>query len=135
MKRTLQRRRKDHEEPYAISRRGWRYHHVGIPTTAPHPDDRHLRHLGIFVRSFDTSPFGIECTRHSSECQVHELVRSVPHVAFEVDDLEKAVKGFKMLSGMSPSSEGVRVAMIVHDDAPIELLEFSKDGKGHRTRQ
>ena len=28
----LNKRRQDHEQPSAISRRGWRYHHLGIPS-------------------------------------------------------------------------------------------------------
>jgi hypothetical protein len=27
--------RQDHEQPAAIAQRGWRYHHLGIPTTTP----------------------------------------------------------------------------------------------------
>jgi len=124
--RGLTKKRKDHEQPFAVAQRGWRYHHLGIPTTVPHPDEQHLEHLKIFVRGFDTSPFGIEWIRFEPECKVHDLVRTVPHVAFEVESLKRVLKGYEMLGEISTPSKGVRVAMIVDNGAPIELIEFSK---------
>lgn len=127
--------RQDHEQPSAISRRGWRFHHLGIPTSVPHSGEQYLKHLKVFVRGFDTSPYGIEWIRFEPECQVHELVRTVPHVAFEVDDLEKALSGCTMLGDINSPSTNVRVAMIVDDGAPIELIEFSKRTKRTRTKR
>ena len=119
-------KRSDHEAPAAIAERGWRYHHLGIPSTTPRAGERYLEHLKIHVAGFETSPYGIEWMRFEPGCPVSELVRTVAHVAFEVNDLEEALRGKEVLSPPSCPSEGVRVAMIVHDGAPIELLEFNK---------
>jgi hypothetical protein len=116
--------RRDHQPP-PISVRGWRYHHLGIPTSKPHPQERHLKHLKFFVRGFDTSPFGVEWMRFEPDCEIHELIRQVPHVAFEVDNIEAAIRGFEVIYPINSPSEGVRSAMIVDDGAPIELIEFS----------
>ena len=62
--------------------------------------------------------------RFEPDCPVSELVRTVPHIAFEVDDLDEALQGKEILSPPSSPSDGVRVAMIVHDGAPVELIEF-----------
>jgi len=43
-----------------------------------------------------------------------------------VDDLDRALKGCELLGAVSTPSIGVRVAMIVDNGAPIELIEFSK---------
>jgi len=120
-------RRKDHEEPAAIARRGWKYHHLGIPTTVSHPGESHLEHLKLFVCGFDTSPYGIEWMRFEPGCEVHDLVRTVPHLAFEVKNLERALEGCTPLGEISSPSNGVRVAMIVDNGAPIELIEFAKN--------
>ncbi len=120
------RRRLDHEQPEAIARRGWRYHHLGIPTTTPRPNETHLPRLKIHVSGFDTSPYGIEWMRFDPGCGISELVQTVPHVAFEVDDLDEALVGQTLLGEVSSPSEGVRVAMIVENGAPVELLEFSR---------
>jgi len=116
-------------EPPPILARGWRYHHLGIPTLVPHRRERHLKHVKCFVRGFETSPFGVEWMRFEPDCQIHELIKQVPHVAFEVGDIEQAIGGFKVIYPISSSSEGVRSAMIVHDGAPIELIEFSAKRK------
>jgi hypothetical protein len=63
--------------------------------------------------------------RLEPDCEIHELIRQVPHVAFEVDNIEKAIRGFEVIYPINSPSEGVRSAMIVDDGAPIELIEFS----------
>ncbi len=117
--------RKDHEPP-ACSVKGWRYHHVGIPTDQPRPGERYLEHLKIYVSGFETSPYGVEWMRFEPGCPVSELVRTTPHVAFEVDDLDAEIAGKELLGPVSEPSEGVRVAMIVDNGAPVELIEFQK---------
>jgi hypothetical protein len=118
--------RLDHEPPFAIARLGWKFHHVGIPTTIPRPDERYLPHLKIHVSGFETSPYGIEWMRFEPDCLVSALIRTVPHVAFEVDNLDRALQGMTLLGEVSSPSDGVRVAMIVDNGAPVELLEFRK---------
>jgi len=118
--------RQDHEPPPAVTQRGWRYHHLGIPTAIVRPNERHLPHLKIHVCGFDTSPYGIEWIRFDPDCNVSDIVRTLPHIAFEVDDLDVALIGQTLISKVSSPSKGVRVAMIVDNGAPIELLEFRK---------
>ena len=120
-------KRQDHEPPVAIAKQGWRYHHLGIPTSIPRPDERYLPHLKMYVSGFDTSPYGIEWMRFDPDCPISELVRTVPHIAFEVDDLNSALEGKEILSPPGSPSKGVRAAMIIHNGAPIELIEFRKN--------
>lgn len=49
-----------------------------------------------------------------------------PHVAFEVGDLSEAIEGKEVLIEPNSPSEGVTVAFIVDDGAPIEFLQFDK---------
>jgi hypothetical protein len=122
----LARKRRDHEPPAAVAERGWRYHHLGIPCVTPRPGEEFIEHLKSHVAGFETSPYGIEWMRFEPGCIVSELVRTVPHIAFEVDDLDEALKDREILSPPSSPSDGVKVAMIVHDGAPVELLEFRR---------
>jgi hypothetical protein len=122
----LARPRSDDEPPAATAERGWRYHHLGVPYREPRPGEQHIEHLKIFVSGFETSPYGIQWMRFEPECEVPDVIRNVPHVAFEVDDLDEAIVGKEILTPPNSPSGGVRVAMIVHDGAPIELIEFRK---------
>ena len=121
------RQRLDHEPPPAVARKGWHYHHLGIPTSTPRQGERYIPELKMHVSGFDRSPFGIEWMRFDDDCPVSELIKTVPHLAFEVDDLEEALEGQEILSPPSSPSSGVRVAMIVDDGAPVELMEFDRE--------
>ena len=117
--------RQDHEPP-AVIRQGWRYHHVGIPTETQREDEKYLEEYKMYVAGFERSPYGIEWMRFEKGCPISELVRTVPHVAFEVDDLDKEIRGKELLGEVGSPSEGIRVAMIIDNGAPVELIEFSK---------
>ena len=120
--------RKENEQPLSISEWGWRYHHLGIPTDKPVDGETHLPQFKIFVSGFETSPFGIEWMRYEPDSTIDELIRSVPHIAFEVDDLDYELSrhDFNIITPPNSPGDGVRVAMINHNGAPIELIEFRK---------
>ena len=107
---------------------GLRYHHLGIPTRTPREGETYLPDFGVYVSGFETSPFGVEWMRFDDDAPLPELVKTVPHVAFEVDDLEAALVGREVLIEPNSPSEGIRVAFIVHDGAPVEFLEI-RSGK------
>lgn len=120
--------RRSHEPPHVVARRGWRYHHIGIPTTEPRANEIYLERYGLHVSGFPTSPYGIEWMRFEPSSPLHPLIKSVPHVAFEVDDLDSALIGQQVISPPGSPSDGVRAAMIVVDGAPVELIWFRNRG-------
>ena len=96
--------------------------------------EMHLHQLGVHVCGFQTSPYGIEWMRFDPHCPVPEIVKTVPHLAFAVDNLDAALEGKQILIAPNSPSRGVRVAFILDDGAPIELLEFDgPDVPGIRT--
>jgi hypothetical protein len=121
--------RLDNELPEAIEKWGWKYHHVGIPTKNKMPDERYLPHLKFYVSGFSTSPFGIEWMRFDDDSPISEIIKTIPHIAFEVDDIDKVLRehDFVIISEQGSPSKGVRAAMIKHNGAPIELIEFEKN--------
>jgi hypothetical protein len=123
------RTRLDHELPEATNEWGWKYHHLGIPTDKKMPGERYLPQFKFYISGFPTSPFGVEWMRFEKDSPISKLVQTIPHLAFEVDDLdyELANRNLKVISKPNPPSEGVRVAMIEHNGAPIELIEFEKN--------
>ena len=105
--------------------KGLRFHHIGIPTDVRHPNERYLPQHKVYIYGYETSPYGIEWMRFEPGSPVPELVQRVPHVAFEVDDLDAAIAGKEILIQPNSPSEGVTVAFIVDDGAPVEFLQFS----------
>ncbi len=103
-----------------------KYHHVGIPTTVERDGEVHLEKFKVYVSGFETSPYGIEWIRFEPDCPTPELVKTVPHIAFEVDDLISEIEGKEILIEPNSPSEGVMVAFIVDNGAPVEFLQFDK---------
>jgi hypothetical protein len=100
-----------------------KYHHVGIPTQVPQDGEVHLEKFKLHVSGFDTSRYGVEWMRFEPDAPLPELVKTVPHVAFVVDDLA-AIAGKEVLIQPNQPSEGITVAFIVENGAPIEFLQF-----------
>jgi len=118
--------RLDNELPLATSDWGWKYHHLGIPTKKRMPGETYLPKFKFHVSGFKTSPFGIEWMRFEKDSPVSKIIQLVPHIAFEVRniDYELANHDFNVISEPESNTEGIRVAMIEHNGAPIELIEF-----------
>jgi hypothetical protein len=55
-----------------------------------------------------------------------DLIKTVAHVAFEVDDLEQALRGQEVIIPPNSPSAGVRVAFIKVAGAPVELLQIDR---------
>jgi hypothetical protein len=79
----------------------------------------------MYVTGFDTSPYGVEWMRFEADSPVSKLVQQVPHLAFEVDDLDAAIEDKELVGEVSSPMKGVRVAMIMHNGMAVELLEFA----------
>ena len=103
-----------------------KYHHLGIPTDKLCEGEKYLEKYGMFVSGYEESPYNIEWMRFEPGSTVHELIQSIPHVAFEVDDLAAALEGHDILIEPNSPSEGVTVAFVLCDGAPVEFLEFTK---------
>jgi hypothetical protein len=103
-----------------------KYHHMGIPTEKPRPGETYLEELKLYCTDHESNPFGIQWMRYEPDCPLPEIVKTMPHVAFEVDDLARALEGHEILIEPNSPSEGVLVAFILCDGAPVEFLEFTK---------
>jgi len=121
--------RRDDEPPGVIAKLGWRYHHIGIPTNVVRQEETYLAQFRMYTSGFSTNPYGIEWMRFEPDCPLPELIRTVPHIAFEVDDLDAALQGQEVIFPPGSPSEGVRAAMIVHDGALVELIAFRREAQ------
>ena len=72
--------------------------------------------------------------RFEPAAAIPELVRHVPPVAFEVSDFDAELAGREVLIAPNNPSDGVRVAFIVENGAPIELLECTNPNHPARRR-
>lgn len=101
------------------------YHHYGIPTEESRPDETLVETSGFkfYSTPFEANKWHIQWHRFPEGHGLPELVAKVPHIAFQVDDLDVEIEGKKVLFGPYSPLQGYRVAMIDEGGVPIELVE------------
>lgn len=65
---------------------GLRYHHVGIPTTEPRQGEEYLPRFGMHAAGYESSAYRVEWLRFDLDSPLPELVKTVSHVAFLVEN-------------------------------------------------
>lgn len=102
------------------------YHHIGIPTDKPREGETYLEKYKLYHCGYEDSEFGVEWMRYEEDCPLPEIVKKMPHIAFEVEDIHEAIRGRKVIIGPNSPSEGNVVAFIEEDGVPIELIQIVK---------
>lgn len=106
-----------------------KYSHLGIPTTEPFEGEIDIPHLQLTVSDHLNNPYGIQWMRFWPDAPYPELVKTVPHAAFEVDDLVAELKGKNVLIAPNSPSDGLLVAFIEVNGAPVELMQYVNTSK------
>lgn len=105
-----------------------KYHHLGVPTDEPREGERYLPEYKLFVCGFGKNAYGIEWMRFDRDCPLPELIRTRPHIAFEVEDVSEAIEGKRVLIEPNSPSKGVVVAFIEEEGLPIEFIQIAPAG-------
>lgn len=69
--------------------------------------------------------FRVQWHRFTDDSPLHVLMKTMPHVAFKVDNLEEAVRGEEILLGPYEPIDDYFVAVINDAGVPIELIQTS----------
>jgi hypothetical protein len=104
----------------------FKFHHIGIPGDKPVEGEVYLKDYKVFYSGYDKSEFGIERMRYEKDCGLPEIVKTLPHVAFEVEDIYEALKGRKVIIEPNSPSEGNIVAFIEENGMPVEFIQIKK---------
>ncbi len=101
------------------------FHHMGIPTTEIRADERYSPMFGMYTSESRCGLIRVQWHRFEETSILHPLIRSVPHAAFKVSDLDRAVEGASVLLGPYEPIRGFHVAIIEEGAIPIELIQTS----------
>lgn len=102
------------------------FSHIGIPTTDEKNWDGFFEPGKIHYTDFTKDPYSIEWVKFDSDSPMPEMMRTVPHVAYLVDEMEAALNGKEILVETFSPGEGVRVAFIKNNGAPVEFMEIKE---------
>jgi len=112
-----------------MDREKYRYNHTGIPTNKKMENEKYLEKYDVYVAGYEENDFNIELMRYGEKSTVPDIVKKMAHVAFEVDDLQEAIKGKEVIIQPNSPSEGLLVAFILVNGAPVELMQWTKEKK------
>ena len=76
--------------------------------------------------------YGVEWMRFDEGNENPDIIKYIPHVAFEVDDIDQAIVGEKVLYHSGRGTPGIIVAMIEVDGASIEFIELDRSIVGNQ---
>ncbi len=101
----------------------YRLHHLGIPTTEVMPGARYAAKVGMYTADDLSGPVPIQWHRFTPDSPLHPLIKTQPHVAYQVSDLAAALVGQAVILGPYEPIEGFWTAMIDHGGLPIEFIQ------------
>jgi hypothetical protein len=108
------------------------FDHIGIVTTQPHPGESWVEFSKVWVTNPRLHPQRIEYIRPLQMPKLDPAnvaqwkLWNLPHVAYRVDDLTKAIEGEQVILGPFEPADFGTVAFILKDGAVIEYLEYSR---------
>lgn len=101
------------------------FHHIGMPTTKQRPGETFLDEARLHITDPEASAYRIEWLRFEDDSPLPEILKTTAHLAYVVDDLDSALVNQDVLLEPFTPMEGVRVAFILDDGAPIELMQLN----------
>jgi len=103
----------------------YRYSHVGMPTTERFDDEIYIEDRDLYISDHSKNEFGIEWLCFGPNSDMPEILQKKPHVGFEVDDIDEAIKGHEVIIEPRRVSDDLIVAFIIAEDGtPVEFLQF-----------
>jgi hypothetical protein len=101
----------------------YEFHHLGLPTQEVKPNERYNSRFGIYTSDSDCGLVRIQWHRFAEDTSADPLLRTLPHPAFKVSDLARAIEGRTLLLGPYEPIEGFQVAIIEDGGMPVELIQ------------
>jgi hypothetical protein len=99
------------------------FHHFGVPTTAKSDNETYIEAAKVYATNPDDHPYRIEFLRFEPDCPMPEPVKTKPHAAFIVPDLDAALAGKEIVIPPFDATDELRVAFIADGDALIEVMQ------------
>lgn len=104
-----------------------RFDHIGLPTDDTQPNEKWIEETRVWVTDPVAHPYKIEYLRYEPDSPVTGPVRTMPHIAFQVDNLEEEMGDAEVLLGPFRPTETLRVVFVLLDGAVFEFMENSGD--------
>ena len=102
------------------------FHHVGIPVKEKIAGMSYNKELKLYSTGYFENPYGIEWMYFDHDNSLPDIIKSMPHVAYKVDDLHKAIEGKTLILAPESPVKGVTIAFVMDGINLIEFLQFDQ---------
>ncbi len=103
-----------------------KFDHIGVVTTEEKPKESWVEATRVWVTSPRDHPFNIEFLRFEPDSPVTGPLRTDPHVAYRVADVEAAIEGHEVVLEPFDVGDGfVRVAFVNVGGALVEFMQYT----------
>ena len=100
------------------------YHHTGIPVFEKLEGMVYVEPLKVWITDAGASPYKVEFLYFEPDSPMAAAVQDETHVAYQVDDIEAAVKGKRILWPVSEPMPGLKIAFVYDEGIPVELMQM-----------
>lgn len=101
---------------------GLKFSHFGIPCKDSQPPF-YLEGGKVWYNNFDEEPYAVEWLKFEDGSPMPEILQKMPHIAFEVENLEDALKGEKVIVEPFAAGENLTCAFIEAEGFAVELMQ------------
>ncbi len=103
-----------------------KFDHMGLPTDEKQPREMYVPATKVWVTDPADHPYRVEFLRYEPDTPVSGPVRDLPHMAFQVDNLDAEIaQGDQILLGPFQPTDALRVVFVLQDGAVFEYMENS----------
>ena len=106
---------------HSLKHARWARLHI-VPTRDPKAGETWISETRVWVTRAREHPFHVEWLRFAEDSPVAEHLRTRPHVAYRVGDLDRRLEGRRVVLGPFVTELGDRVAFVETEDGA--LVEF-----------
>ena len=103
-----------------------RFDHIGLVSDKRRVPESWVEATRVWVTSPRAHPFHVEWLRFEPDSPVTGLLRTEPHVAYRVSDVNAAVQGHEVLADPFDVGNGfATVAFVSVDGAVVEFMQYA----------
>ncbi len=102
-----------------------KFHHIGLITEEEKPGETYFDSLKVWGTNPDDDPNRVEWVRFHADSPLADTpVAKMPHISWQVDDLDAELVGEEPVVGPLSVGDNIRIAYFLRDGALIEYLEI-----------
>lgn len=101
------------------------FDHIGVVTSEQKQGERWVEATRVWVTSPRDHPYNVEWLRYEDDSPVTGPLRTEPHVAYRVPDVDAAIEGKSIVLEPFDVADGfLRVAFVEEAGALIEFMQY-----------